>query len=236
MTDLPEDRTDLIAALRKHGLLPALLRSEVIAEAVKQVNLSEDEAKSAWEQYLVKNQLTEDKDLQEYLHNRSLSESDLRWQIELPIRIDKYSKDKYIHKAEARFLSHKESMDIVVYSLLRTEDPYLAREFYFRISGREANFSDLASEYSEGYEAKTKGIIGPVPMTRAHPLVAEKLRTSSPGELLEPFKIDNWWLVLRLERYEPAQFNDATALQMSRELFNEWVQDELACRIRSHKI
>ena len=36
---------------------------------------------------------------------------------------------------------------------------------------------------------------------------------------MEPFRIQQWWLVVRLEQYEPAQFDQAMAQRMSLELF-----------------
>ena len=73
--------------------------------------------------------------------------------------------------------------------------------------------------------------MGPVPLTQAHPALAERLRTTKPGQLMEPFQIADWWLVARLERYEPARFDDAIAQQMTQELFQEWVQEETAGKI-----
>ena len=79
----------------------------------------------------------------------------------------------------------------------------------------------------EGPEKNTKGIVGPVPITNAHPALAERLRTSTPGKLLEPFQIGEWWLVVRLESYTPASFDEKTAHQMSKELFDRWVNEEV---------
>ena len=66
---------------------------------------------------------------------------------------------------------------------------FLRRSLFLRIDGSESDFGDLAAQYSEGPERNTKGIIGPVPMTQAHPAVAELLRTSKPGVLLHPVKL-----------------------------------------------
>ena len=68
-------------------------------------------------------------------------------------------------------------------------------------------------------------------MRQAHPALSERLRTSQPGQLLEPFNIEQWWLVARLERYEAARFDAVTAEQMTTELFQEWVQEEMACKM-----
>ena len=95
----------------------------------------------------------------------------------------------------------------------------------------ETILTDLAAQYSQGPEAETKGIVGPVSMRQAHPALSERLRTSQPGQLLEPFSIEQWWLVARLERYEAARFDQATEEQMTTELFEEWIQAEMICKM-----
>ena len=146
-------------------------------------------------------------------------------------KIKKYCNKHYRHKAENYFLSKKNSLDTVIYSLLRTKDPFLAQELYLRISGGEANFGDLAAIYSEGKEKDSKGIIGPVPMNQAHPIVAEALRTAKPQELLKPINVAGWWLIIRLENYTPASFDESMAERLSRELFFNWVNEELDLRM-----
>ena len=70
-------------------------------------------------------------------------------------------------------------------------------------------------------------------MTQAHPALSERLRTSQPGQLLQPFQIDQWWLVVRLERYEAAQFDDNTRDRMAQELFQEWLNQELLGKVQN---
>ena len=100
-------------------------------------------------------------------------------------------------KAEARFLERKNELDQVVYSLLQSGEPLSRQELYLQIESGESNFADLAKRYAEGPERNTNGIVGPVPLTQAHPSLVEKLRVSQPGVLLEPFRISDWWLVVR---------------------------------------
>ena len=52
-------------------------------------------------------------------------------------------------------------------------------------------------------------------MNQAHPALDERLRTSQPGQLLEPFRIEDRWLVPGLERYEAARFDEGTAQRMA---------------------
>ena len=222
---------DAVALLRRHNLLVPLLRAEVVAEAVSSVVLPQEQREQALQGYCQRHQLQDSEALASHLEQIQLSEADLIWQLELPLRVQQHCAEQFQHKAEARFLARKEQLDRVVYSLLRVQDPFLARELYLQIAAGEANFADLAAAYAEGPERSTKGIVGPVPLTQAHPALAERLRTSRAGQLLEPFQIGEWWLVARLERYQPARFNEEIAMQMAQELFQEWVQEECGAKL-----
>ena len=223
---------ETLALLQRHNLLQTLVRAEILRKTIEPIELSTEQRDRVWNNFKEQNKLENIESLKTYLKNNGLREIDLRWQLELPTRVQIYSQEHFQHKAEARFLARKEQLDSVVYSLLRLQDGYLARELYLRISGGEANFADLAASYSQGPEAKTKGIVGPVPMTQAHPALSERLRTSQPGQLLQPFRVDQWWLVVRLERYEAAQFDDKTRQRMAEELFQEWLNPKLLGKIR----
>ena len=227
----PDLSPETKALLSRHNLLRAWVRAEVTATAVQSVDLPPEQCAELWNAYLQKQNIEDDVALDQHLQEIGLSADDLRWQLELPRRIRHYSQEHFQHKAEARFLARKEQLDRVVYSLLRVKDRFLARELYLRIAGGEANFADLAAQYSQGPEVKTKGIVGPVPMRQAHPALSERLRTSQPGQLLEPFNIEEWWLVARLERYEAARFDEATAEHMTTELFQEWIQEGMLCKM-----
>ena len=217
--------------LRRHNFLRQLVRAEIIERSVAGVQIETEECNKVWEGYLNRNQIKDESSLEKHLGFIGLDRDALRWQLELPLRITKHCLEKYKHKSEARFLAKKEQLDMVIYSLLRVKDGFLARELYLRIASNEANFSDLAAEFSQGNEAKMKGLVGPVPMNQAHPTLCEKLRTSRPGQLNEPFNIGEWWLVARLERYEPARFDNTTMQAMTQEIFQEQIEEEVVCKL-----
>jgi parvulin-like peptidyl-prolyl isomerase len=58
-------------------------------------------------------------------------------------------------------------------------------------------------------------------------LLVDRLRTATPGGVLEPFEIEDWSLVVRLESFSPASLDDATAAQMARELFEEALEEQV---------
>ena len=61
--------------------------------------------------------------------------------------------------------------------------------------------------------------------------MSEILRTSQTGHLQEPCQIDDWWIISRLERYEPARFDQPMAETMAAELFEEWVNEQFICKM-----
>ena len=223
--------TDLRSVLARHQLLVPLLRQVVIAHAVADVALSEEEQQEAQKSWLQKQGIQSHDQLQSHLGLHGMTEDDARWQAELPTRIQHHCHEQFLHRAEQRFLSRKQQLDTVIYSLLRVSSEPLANELYLRIAEGEADFAELAASYAEGMEQATRGVVGPVPLVQAHPILANVLRTSQPGELRPPLQIDPWWLVVRLESLQPASFDEAMQSRMTHELFEEWVQEEVKQRI-----
>jgi hypothetical protein len=224
----------LWALLARHQLLLPLLRQTLIAKAVTDVTLSEEEQQQAKKLWLQQKAIQSPEQLQSHLSNHAMTEADALWQAELPVRIRHHSHDQFLHRAEQRFLSRKQQLDIVIYSLLRVRGEGLAHELYLRIAEGEADFAELATSYAEGPEQATRGVVGPVPLLQAHPILANVLRTSQPGELRPPFAIEQWWLVVRLESLQPASFDDAMQNRMTHELFEEWVEEEVQRLIKEH--
>jgi len=217
--------------LARHGLLRPWLERLVVAEAVQQQPIDAASLTSLQEQFCKRHNIKTDAGLDAFLAQQGLSRDDLQWQLALPLRIQAHCSKRFGPKAEQHFLSRKTQLDRVVYSLLRVRDGGLARELYLRIQAGEASFADLAARYAEGPEQTSHGIVGPVPLTQAHPVLAEKLRTVAVGTLLEPFTIEQWWLVVRPEQRIAASFDEAMADQMAKELFDEWVAEEVTLKL-----
>lgn len=225
----------LWALLARHQLLLPLLRQTVLAEALEGVTLSAEDQQQAKKAWLQQKGIQSPEQLEAHLANHGMVEEDALWQAELPLRIRQHCQDQFLHRAEQRFLSRKQQLDSVIYSLLRVRGEALAHELYLRIAEGEADFAELATSYAEGPEQATRGVVGPVPLIQAHPILANVLRTSQPGELRPPFPIEQWWLVVRLESLQPASFDDAMQSRMTHELFEEWVEEEVQRRLKEHQ-
>jgi len=214
------------ALLKRFNLLSPLVEQMVTSEAIAAVEVSEDQLEEARLGLLQQRGYDGMEQWAELLEELQRSEEDVLDRLRFGIRRRSFMRERFGPKAEARFLERKNELDQVVYSLLRLENRFLARELYLQIESGESNFADLAKSYAEGPERNTNGIVGPVSLTQAHPTLVEKLRVSQPGVLLEPFRISDWWLVVRLERYSPATFTDEVSDQMCREMFDAWIDEE----------
>lgn len=215
------------ALLKSFDLIDPLLRKMITEAVLSQVDVSNEELEQARLELLEQRGYERLDQWSEFLEDIERPNEEVVHRMTEGIRRRTFIEDQFAAKAEARFLDRKHELDQVVYSLLRLENSYLARELYLQIESGESNFADLAKKYAEGPERNTNGIVGPVSLTQAHPELVEKLRVSQPGVLLEPFKISDWWLVVRLERYSPATFSDEISNQMCLEMFDAWVGEQV---------
>jgi parvulin-like peptidyl-prolyl isomerase len=216
------------ALLKRFNLLTPLVEQMVTREAIAAVAVPEEQLEEARLGLLQQRGYDGMEQWPELLDALGRSEEEVLDRLRHGIRRRSFMRERFAPKAEARFLERKNELDQVVYSLLRLENSFLARELYLQIESGESNFADLAKRYAEGPERNTNGIVGPVSLTQAHPTLVEKLRVAQPGVLLEPFRISDWWLVVRLERYSPATFTDEVSDQMCQEMFDAWIDEETA--------
>jgi parvulin-like peptidyl-prolyl isomerase len=207
------------------------MRSMITSDAVAGVVLTREESEQALKAWCQRHGIQDEAGLEDYRRSQALTDEDARWQAELPLRIDRHCLEHFSHRAEQRFLQRKTGLDRVVYSLIRVKEAGMAQELYLRISEGECSFSDLAAEHSLGPERVSHGIVGPVPLTQAHPRLVELLRTAQNGQLFPPVLIAPWWLVVRLEEIQPASFDENMKTAMARELFDEWIANQLRSQL-----
>lgn len=143
------------------------------------------------------------------------------------LRIARWKRAAFGSHAKEHFDKRKPELDRVVYSLIRVRDAGLARELWFRLSEAEATFADLAPRYSDGHEVYTAGLVGPSAFGSMHPALAAHLRSGEEGKLLQPLQIGGVFVIARVEKFLPAQLDDAMAAAMIEELSAMWLAERL---------
>lgn len=217
---------DTLDLLRRSDLLHSLVRRQLMEQATAELTPPDELVKKALINHCRQEQLNNEAALNSWLEERHLSREELLHQLSLPLKLSKLSLDWFGLQAESRFLERKEALDQATYSLLRVKDSGMAHELYLQLEAGEASFESLAQDHSEGPEKSSSGRVGPASLMRAHPRLRTALRTATPGVVLEPMLIEQWWVVTRLEERHEASFDDAMRQRMAAELLQNWLQIE----------
>jgi len=215
-----------IKLLLKNKLLKALIRSELLKDELESINIDSIKKEKLVHELKKQQNIIEDDKYKNFLEINNLDDSDFENIAQAKSKIKEYSAINFGHKVESWFLERKNQLDIIVYSLIRVSDPFIARELYLRVLSKEADIGDLATEYSEGIEKKTRGIVGPIPVGNSHPSLASLLQNSEIGKVQQPIKINDSYLVIRVENYEPAILDDIMRNNMGEELLNQWLDNK----------
>jgi parvulin-like peptidyl-prolyl isomerase len=222
---------DLVPLLTQYQMLPKLAQEILIDKAIAGVECSEEENLSTYNQFRQNNQLNSDEEVQTWLDKQGMNRQQLQNLLTKKLRIDRYKRETWDDQVDAYFIKRKSQLDRVVYSLIRVEKPEVAQELYFRIKDDENTFSALAMEYSQGTEAQTGGLIGPVEINAPHPKIAQILATCQPGQLVPPTRVGEWIVVVRLENYLSAKLDKPMRERMLDELFNRWLNESIQQKV-----
>ena len=217
----------ILEELSKYGLLKDFLKSKVLENKIKDIDLSEVEKAEARNHYTnffsLKNELL----IEEHRKKNLLSKKNLLYRMNLNKKVQKYCEEKYDEFIAKEYISNKENMDIVKYSMLRVEEYGLAIELYLKIKDDNEDFNELAKKYSTGIEKKTSGVIGPLPLKRVNNLMRPKLRKNNLKILNKPFKYNNEWILCRLEEYKESKLDQKTVMNLKSKILDEEIEREI---------
>ena len=228
---MPEDPSQTLSTLdattldqlRRHGVLRALISGLVKQELLHDVELEPEAQRKAMQGYRQRHKLVTAEQLQAHQTSFGYTASDLQWQAGLPERIRRRSVERFQSKAELHYLTRKEQFDQVTYSQLSASNQFLAQELFLRLNEGEATFGELATQLRKGGNESGQGRFGPTPIAKVPVALAKPLRSCSTGTLLEPIQVQSKWMIVRLEQFQPTQFDAAMKQRMCTELFQEEV-------------
>ena len=126
---------------------------------------------------------------------------------------------------ETAFLKFKDRLDRVLYSVIRVPSEALAYHLFYAIDHNEISFAEAAAQFSDGVESRSAGIVGPVDLCTPHPEISSRLKRGRPGELFEPFKADEWFLVVSLLYRFESSYDDISRRTLGQLLFSAKVAE-----------
>ncbi|WP_017653630.1 peptidylprolyl isomerase [Fortiea contorta] len=218
--------TELIPLLAGYQMLPQLVRELIIDEAIATIECTPEEIAQAKQQFYAEKQFTNEADVKAWIAYHGLSVDQFDAVTIRKLKVAKFKQATWGSKLDGYFFQNKGKLDKVIYSLLRTQDAGIAQELYFRIQAKEQTFADLAKQYSLGPEAQTGGLVGPVELSLLHPTMAQMLASSQPNQILPPTRIAEWFVIVQLEKFVPAQLDEPMKVRLLNEFFENWLQEQ----------
>jgi len=234
---LPQN--EIIPLLTQYQMLPQLLRESLLDEAIFQwerssndsFTIPQPEIELAYQRFCDRHKLTSETMVQSWLARHGMTHTDLLALATRQQKIEKFKQSIWGREVEPYFLKRKGHLDQVIYSLLRVQELGIAQELYFRIQESEQSFAELAKAYSQGPEAQTGGLCGPVELGVLPTLFQSFLAIAKPGQLSAPIQLGEWAVLIRLEELIPAQLDESMRQRLLNELLESWISEQMACQM-----
>ena len=218
--DLPQHLKDL-------NLMPIFLRRYFERKFINDIKVDKEEQILFQQKFMKKEGIKNKDELANWLKFNSISEKEISKQLYIDLKLEKFKRSSFEDKVEDIFLKTKKNLDRVTYSLLRVKSKTKASELFIRLSEEESTFPELASKYSEGVEQVLHGLVGPMELGKVNPAIAERLLSSSPGQLWPPFELEGWWILIRFERLISSSLNEMMKDRIINELYEASIRDKI---------
>lgn len=227
LSDREIESTDLVKFLAELDLLPSIIKRYIERSVSSQFRPSESDQVVFQKSFLLSEKISSTQDLHRWLDANHISEPQLSKQLFHSLQLKLFKESKFSPQVKTAFLDNKSQLDRVMYSMIRSSERAKINEIHLRIVEEESTFADLATEYSEGVENQFNGLIGPIELGRINVSIAERLRISKPGQLWDPFQLDGWWVLLRLEKSIPSQLDESMTNRIINDLYNIWISKKV---------
>jgi parvulin-like peptidyl-prolyl isomerase len=217
-------------------MMPQLVREMTLDRSTTDISLTPEERNTAYQQAFQQLGIDTDEKLKAWLKQQGMTTADLERRAERALKVSKFKQATWGAKVNSAFLERKQQLDRVIYSLICTKDFCIAQELYFRIKEGEQSFDELAREYSQGPEAQTGGLIGPVEIGSINPDLGQKLRAGDVGQIQAPTAIGDWIVLVRLEKLLPVTLDAAIQQRLIDESFTKWLEEAVSQQMATFAI
>ncbi|MDM9383445.1 peptidylprolyl isomerase [Chlorogloeopsis sp. ULAP01] len=219
---------EVVSMMAQYQLVPQLVKEMIIDKAIADIEYTPEEAQIACQQLAKDYQLSSEVMLKEWLQRNAMEFKQFESIAIRQLKLEKFKRIQWGGDIESYFLQRKPMLNRVVYSLIRTSNIGIAQELCFRIQEGEESFAELARKYTEGPEAETDGLVGPVELQKIYPGLAKILSCIQPQQLSPPVKIGDWIVIVRLEKFLVAKLDRPMRYRLLNERFNHWLQEQVA--------
>ncbi|MEL6554550.1 MAG: peptidylprolyl isomerase [Cyanobacteria bacterium J06621_11] len=218
------DTPTLVNKMFQYRLLEKFVQESTVDDLIEGVVC---DPTLALEAYCKRRKLETDEHVQAWCKQEHLTPGQMRIEALREAKLAQFKEDTWGDRLQTFFLQQKDQLDRVVYSLIRVKSAELAQELYFRLCDDGISFTDIAKQYSEGKEAQTGGLVGPVELKVPHPTIAKMLQVSEENQLWSPTKIGDWFVIVRFEKRIPAQMDETMRQRLLHEQFQALLKQQM---------
>ena len=221
---ISEINPDTLKILKLGNMLPNIVKNFLVYEIASMVNLEENVRENEIKNFYLKNNINNNKTLTKFLKAKKLKKEELNYQITLPSKIYKFAEENLKNELNEYFLKKKGFLDEYTFNIIRVKKSDLAHELYFQLDSGESDFFKLSQRYSFYSPLYPEGVFGPRNLEGVNPIIINKLFNSTIGNLIMPFQVDEWWLIIKLLEKKQAKLDKKITKMLLIEIFNNYVK------------
>lgn len=133
---------------------------------------------------------------------------------------------KFENNLSNYFSIRKKNLDNFYYSIIKVNNKELADEFYLRIKENEASFEEIAYQFPEVIDQKSKIKIGPVSINEVEASIGSLIKVGEKNQIWKPKLFKGIWLIVRLDNILRAEFNQNLKIKLSLELGDKFLEEK----------
>ena len=214
---------DTLRILMLGNILPILLKNFLVFETTRDIFLEKNVLENEIKNFYLKNNIKNKQSLNQFLKAKGIGEEALHYQICLPLKIYSYAEQNFKNELEDYFLKQKEILDEYTFNIIRVKENDLAHEIYFQLDSEESDFLKLSQKYSFYSSLYPEGVFGPRNLRGVNSIIREKLINASNGNLIMPFQVDEFWVIIKLIKKKKAKLDNKTTKMLLTEIFDNFI-------------
>ena len=215
--------TDTLQLITLGNILPILVKNFLVFETTREISLEKNILETEIKNFYLKNNIKNKESLNQFLKAKGIGKKALHYQISLPLKIYLYAEKNFKNELEEYFLKQKEFLDEYTFNIIRVKENDLAYEIYFQLDSEESDFLKLSQRYSFYSSHYPEGIFGPRNLRGVNSIIREKLINASNGNLIMPFQVDEFWVIIKLIKKKKAKLDNQTTKMLLIEIFDNFI-------------
>ncbi|RCJ29880.1 hypothetical protein A6769_35110 [Nostoc punctiforme NIES-2108] len=220
--------------LRIAGELPKTLREitqqHVLEKEIQMLGIEEpstDIIEQLILEFRLQKQLTTPDIFQLWLASQRLAYSDFRHSIIFRLQLESLKSKVTEPKIQNYFEENKALLDRIVLSRIVVETAETAQGLKEKIEQHDADFTQLAKQFSIVDDSVVGGVMGSVMRGQMPKPIYEATESAQQGQIIGPLEIEGRYCLLKIEQLLPVKLEGELKQELENRLFNEWLREKI---------